>query len=94
MLDGLDERGLLLGVEQLLWPPDRPLPYPTWGGVARRLFIDSMERFETLVERLTECVRRQLTDHCYNTIGNFLTCVSDDCYQPTAAGFAPRELMS
>lgn len=73
MLDGLDERGLLLGVEQLLWPPDRPLPYPTWGGVARRLFIDSMERFETLVERLTECVRRQLTDHCYNTIGNFLT---------------------
>lgn len=60
-------------LDDILWPPDRPLPYPAWGDVTPRLFINSIDQFHQLADALTNCVQRQLETHCYNTIGNFLT---------------------
>jgi hypothetical protein len=60
-------------LHDILWPLDRPLPYPAWGAVPSRLSIDNMKQFEALVNDLTLRVQKQLETHCYNTIGNFLT---------------------
>lgn len=60
-------------LDDILWPPDRPLPYPAWGSVPSRLSISSIDEFHHLADALTNCVQRQLETHCYNTIGNFLT---------------------
>ena len=60
-------------LEDILWPPDRPLPYPAWGAVQARLFIPNMEQFQGLLEAVTARVQAQLEEHSYNTIGNFLT---------------------
>ncbi|XP_032780114.2 uncharacterized protein LOC116918502, partial [Daphnia magna] len=57
----------------ILWPPDRPLPYPAWGAIKTRLHVASLERFHELILALTTCVEDQLKTHCYNTVGNFLT---------------------
>lgn len=60
-------------LEDILWPPDRPLPYPAWGAVQSRLFIPNVEQFQGLLKAVTACVQAQLEEHSYNTIGNFLT---------------------
>jgi len=60
-------------LDDILWPPDRPLPYPAWGAVPTRLSIGTIDRFSSLVDALTHRVQSQLETHCYNTIGNFLT---------------------
>jgi hypothetical protein len=60
-------------LEDILWPPDRPLPYPAWGAVKTRLHIASLKQFNELIKALTILVQNQLKSHCYNTVGNFLT---------------------
>lgn len=60
-------------LNDILWPLDRPLPYPAWGSIPGRLFIGSINHFHQLADALTNCVQHQLETHCYNTIGNFLT---------------------
>ncbi|XP_057365964.1 uncharacterized protein LOC130686813 [Daphnia carinata] len=57
----------------ILWPPDRPLPYPAWGAIEMRLHVASLERFHELILALTTCMEDQLKSHCYNAVGNFLT---------------------
>lgn len=59
--------------EDLLWPADRPLPYPAWGSIQTRLRIVNINQFEELILALTDCVQDQLKTHNYNTVGNFLT---------------------
>jgi hypothetical protein len=65
--------GGLNSLDDLLWPLDRPLPYPTWGVVRSQLPLESIQQFESLIADLTDCIQRQLETHCYNTVGNFLT---------------------
>lgn len=60
-------------LEDILWPPDRPLPYPVWGAIKTRLHIGSVNQFDELMQALTDCVQDQLKTHSYNTVGNFLT---------------------
>lgn len=60
-------------LEDILWPPDRPLPYPAWGAIKTRLRIVSLQQYANLIVALTELVQNQLKIHCYNTVGNFLT---------------------
>ena len=60
-------------IYDILWPTDRPLPYPAWGAIQSRLFIANQSRFDGLLMALTERTRKQMKIHSYNTIGNFLT---------------------
>ncbi len=63
----------LCRLEDILWPPERPLPFPIWGAIKTRLHIASANHFDGLILALTSCVRSQLKTHSYNTVGNFLT---------------------
>lgn len=60
-------------LDDILWPLDRPLPYPAWGAVQSRLLIETQDRFNDLITALTDRARNQMKAHSYNTIGNFLT---------------------
>lgn len=60
-------------LDDILWPLDRPLPYPAWGAVQSRLVIENQDRFNDFILALTDRARNQMRTHSYNTIGNFLT---------------------
>ena len=59
--------------DDLFWPRDRPLPYPTWGDVTSEMKIAHLSQLESMITDLSTSVQRQLEDHCYNTVGNFIT---------------------
>ncbi|KAF4524152.1 hypothetical protein B566_EDAN012157 [Ephemera danica] len=55
------------------WPPDRPLPLPSWGRCAPlTLHVATVEAYEDLASCMELQVQQLLQAHHYNTVGNFV----------------------
>lgn len=57
-----------------LWPIDHPLPLPAWAPMAKEpLKFTTIWEYEELASNIEYNLQKILSEHNYNTVGNFLS---------------------